>query len=445
MKAIKNYTAADFEAYHAGTMPAIEMHALEKEALQDPFLADALEGYVYTSTAHADVETLKQTINKKTKRVFILSPFANKSWLRIAAVFIFIGLAAYLFFTVNTKSTETSLATNKTETIITTPEKGNVPAADSVVLDETSPSGNYIAPEIKSETVSNTLSKKEKTISILPQSAEKEFLFNDNKQVAPAPVAQNKWADKYADGTLADSIKEDIASASKKYLLSGRVVDDKGEPVAYASVTNKIKNIGVSTDTSGKFYFNSNDSVATLFASSVGYQPKGFTITKDENPVVSISKNNAELSEVVVTGYGNAKRSKSISASADHAAVTETEMAKMKEAVNISKALNGKVSGIIVKQRTHIVSATLTGEKTLSPELKNYLINNPVPFFDAEGKKLKGSVTLAWVFDKNKRPADIMVVRSNCIPCEKEAIKLLMFAPVVPNASVKGNNIVLKF
>ena len=38
------YTAADFERYHSGKMSAGEMHALEKAAMEDPFLADALEG-----------------------------------------------------------------------------------------------------------------------------------------------------------------------------------------------------------------------------------------------------------------------------------------------------------------------------------------------------------------------------------------------------------------
>ena len=34
----------DIERYLRGEMTAAEMHALEKEALADPFLADALDG-----------------------------------------------------------------------------------------------------------------------------------------------------------------------------------------------------------------------------------------------------------------------------------------------------------------------------------------------------------------------------------------------------------------
>ena len=42
---IQNYSAADIERYHKGQLTPEEMHAMEKAALDDPFLADAIEGY----------------------------------------------------------------------------------------------------------------------------------------------------------------------------------------------------------------------------------------------------------------------------------------------------------------------------------------------------------------------------------------------------------------
>ena len=61
----KVYTAADFERYYSGQMSDAEMHALEKSALEDPFLADALEGYSYTKTPVHDVAELKERLSKK--------------------------------------------------------------------------------------------------------------------------------------------------------------------------------------------------------------------------------------------------------------------------------------------------------------------------------------------------------------------------------------------
>jgi len=43
----KKYNAIDFARYHSGTMRPDEMYALEQAALEDSFLADALDGYVY--------------------------------------------------------------------------------------------------------------------------------------------------------------------------------------------------------------------------------------------------------------------------------------------------------------------------------------------------------------------------------------------------------------
>jgi len=54
-KNIVNYTAADIEKYWKGKLSSAEMHAMEKAAMDDPFLADALEGYKDTNLADLDL------------------------------------------------------------------------------------------------------------------------------------------------------------------------------------------------------------------------------------------------------------------------------------------------------------------------------------------------------------------------------------------------------
>lgn len=85
------YSASDFERYYSGQMSASEKHALEKAALDDPFLAEALEGYMLARTPAGDLEQLRQRLHerlRKSERSKVIIP----SWLRIAAtVMILVG------------------------------------------------------------------------------------------------------------------------------------------------------------------------------------------------------------------------------------------------------------------------------------------------------------------------------------------------------------------
>ncbi len=97
------FTVEDIERYHAGNMTAHEMHLLEKAALDDPFLADALEGYSYTQTPTADVQFLKNELQSRqgSNKVVVLptEKTRNQLW-KIAALFILVaglGWAVYQF------------------------------------------------------------------------------------------------------------------------------------------------------------------------------------------------------------------------------------------------------------------------------------------------------------------------------------------------------------
>ncbi|MDQ3277110.1 MAG: hypothetical protein M3Q06_02215 [Bacteroidota bacterium] len=108
----KPYTAADIERYHRGGMTAAEMHQLEKAALDDPMLADALEGYRYSPSASSEMESLQRRLEqrvgdeKKKDRAFWLQP-----WVRVAALFILLAGGGWLAFQTLTAN-NSNLATN---------------------------------------------------------------------------------------------------------------------------------------------------------------------------------------------------------------------------------------------------------------------------------------------------------------------------------------------
>ncbi len=95
------FSSEDIQRYHQGEMTPQERHALEKAALDDPFLADALEGYVYATTSAEDLAYLNQKINQKIvagKVVPISEKEPNTSWMRIAALFLVLAGAGWVVY-----------------------------------------------------------------------------------------------------------------------------------------------------------------------------------------------------------------------------------------------------------------------------------------------------------------------------------------------------------
>ena len=101
---IRSYTAFDIEKYHKGLLSSKEMHDLEKAALDDPFLADALEGYAVPGiNAAADIAELKKRLSERTeedrKVIPIATPYRSSfPWLRAAAMVILVLGAGFLVY-----------------------------------------------------------------------------------------------------------------------------------------------------------------------------------------------------------------------------------------------------------------------------------------------------------------------------------------------------------
>jgi hypothetical protein len=92
-----SFSAQDIERYRQGQMTPVEQHALELAALEDPFLADALEGYAFTSTPEADLQSLKNRLEQKTNKKRLIPVYrTSQFWMRVAALFVVVAGAGYL-------------------------------------------------------------------------------------------------------------------------------------------------------------------------------------------------------------------------------------------------------------------------------------------------------------------------------------------------------------
>src|SRR5688572_20438095 len=94
---IKQYSAADIQRYLEGRMLPAEMHALEKAALDDPFLADAIEGMQQTLAEHdaslidTHLQNIREQVYEKTHKKSGQAPiFAFRWWQAAAAAIIVI-------------------------------------------------------------------------------------------------------------------------------------------------------------------------------------------------------------------------------------------------------------------------------------------------------------------------------------------------------------------
>jgi hypothetical protein len=82
--------------------------------------------------------------------------------------------------------------------------------------------------------------------------------------------------------------------------IRGKIIDDNGNPVAYASISLKDKHFGTSADSSGSFSFNINADTTgiKLTVSSVGYQPKDIETDRLGNEKMIRKNNNGSVIDV---------------------------------------------------------------------------------------------------------------------------------------------------
>jgi hypothetical protein len=66
----KIYSKNDIKRYLKGDMSSAEMYALEKQAIEDPFLQDAIEGYnsISREAAAHDIDWLQEQFNTNTNK-----------------------------------------------------------------------------------------------------------------------------------------------------------------------------------------------------------------------------------------------------------------------------------------------------------------------------------------------------------------------------------------
>jgi hypothetical protein len=439
----KIYTAADFANYHAGTMPVQDMHALEKTALEDPFLSDALDGYAHTNTAVADIETLKGTLLPKEKdETKVLAIPSNKNWMRAAASIAIVFCLGYLFYSINKKdNTQSSLADNKIKQEIKTDSSANTNDIDAETNVGTT---QNIATQ--SQTNAAPVNSKARLDTTTLQLADKNFNATPSTIQAPAALPVISKPEEVAmESKATEPLQKDALDDNAKYKernsnlvqnnraqnnamsfynYNGFVQTATGGPMQNATIKLKNSNIVTQTDDKGRYNFTAADSVANVSIAAVGYDKKEALLNSNASQTFKLDNKNSNLDEVVVTGM-NAKR-KSAPIASSSTKVSE-------------KTLSGKVSGVQTEWEEADKYAALKKQKSVEKDSSrfnleaksfyNYVKQNIKPEVDEFGIEYEGQVILSFTVNKHGDPRDIKVVKSLNEKCDTQAKRLLESGP----------------
>ncbi len=389
----------DFWSYINGFRKGKHAHRIEKEAMTDPFLSDAIEGYDSVKGNHEkSISRLQERINQQTKKKRI-SPV----WWAAASLLLIIGFATFYLWTDKQKNIIISHDISHIESIteqniaeINTRSEENISQEESSQLNET---------EKIAEIAEN------KDIQKIRDS--KDFVLNDEREYSSADMTVSEEVINIKQSTSTPppppampqaSIKEeakvqaDIAYDKKNGsdYIRGKIVDESGESIIGANVVVKGTTNGAVTDMDGYFFFKA-DSLSnnkTLTVSNLGYQRKDVKVDKDKPMLITLHEENMALAEVVVAAKSNKRN----------------EMAAAASKISISTEEYGDVAP---------KPQPVIGMKAY----KEYLKSNAK--LSGDSSNSKGKVTVSFYLDASGKPYNIQVEKSTCPDCNKKAIELI--------------------
>ena len=124
--------------------------------------------------------------------------------------------------------------------------------------------------------------------------------------------------------------------------VSGKVIDELGEPLMGATIRIKDEQGGTTTDLDGNFQLEVSGK-AVLVISYVGYKDREVAIrNRAILEPIQLDPDNLMLEQVVVVGYGTQKKADLTGS----VAVVDAEALKQVSHSNISSMLEGKVAGV---------------------------------------------------------------------------------------------------
>ena len=279
------YTAEHIAKYFAGKLSPQDMYAMEKAALDDEFLADAMEGYSnvsYESLEHTLIN-LKQNFTSKstTAKVVSLKSGTSRTWYRAAAAVLLIGSVGAITYQAIKKNKNATFTESVAKTEPTNPQlksadihEGIDPIITDANKDKNLPptdTTQYIAGTKKIIPPINTTKDKNNDIAStdIPKSLPKENIYKD------LPEEDEELGSLSSPGSKTGSA---FGKKSQNSFLA-QVVGPNDNPVPFANI--KSAKTETYTDAKGNVKLVSDNEVLNVQVNSTGYQQQTYNLRSD--------------------------------------------------------------------------------------------------------------------------------------------------------------------
>jgi len=402
------------------------MNELEKAALDDPFLADALEGYAAGNVnIQADLSNLQNKLKNRLEETKVISMESQGNrfqWWRVAVAVVLIGGLGVLTYELSSNKNKNSLAKldkkksgQPPATVVADSNQSAVPGTTSMVSSnkraDTKATSKLKTGAIKVsgkvDSTSAAVAEARVGVKRYKDAEQKNDLVGNkkNEELSAAHPAKEKKAEtnNTQQGALL-SEKQNAANESQSLnYFRGRIVDEKNQPLPFANVTNTRDNVGTYADAQGNFTLISFDTMLNVQVRSIGF----------ENSLAQL-KNGVASNKIVLQ---------------DQKAAPDRILSSRQAAGNPSPMAN-------VKVETPEPSDGWINYNT-------YLANNINVPNDIRKKGDRGQVQLSFDVNQNGEPVDVKVEKSLCQRCDEEAVRLIKQGPKWKNKSKKATRVTI--
>ena len=411
---ISSYSAADLMQYATGRMSRAEMYALEKAAMEDSFLAEALEGYMEAAATQSEqvlneqIERLNKTADKQKAKVI---PLWRRKIVQLAVAACFIAGAGWFIFSLLQKSpTNTNEVAAVSKNSPKTPlnnsnsEYKMLAADSSVAYQPTIKDSAFQSPLLVAQNeeaapkraaapgsfaLQQTDANNYKPAGEMQKDLQKADIARADSVVATSPLSKPAMTTASLDKKEATAMGR--AAQVPQHTFRAKITDANNNPLPYSNIMIEGQDFGTYSDAFGNFNFISDDTILPVRIRSVGYLNQSIALKEGKQEAKIVMQEDRQLSN--------------------------------------NLALTVQQNNPVMKRsmKSIIERDSLTGIETINvPFYDTYLLNNnrisPLPNLNRE-------VQISFEVTPTGEPTNITVVKSSGKALDEEAIRLIKEGP----------------